>query len=143
MAIGKKIFLIEHMIAGQHQVSIFLINGIKLIGKIAFKNDEFLILVKDKMPQIIYLHAISSVLPAGEFDHSSVFQKPDDDLFNLHKNIMGKFIGQQLSVKLFMMNGICLSGVIVGEFETSFILRIFDGEQEVLKSAITTMAPSY
>ncbi|MCR3755082.1 MAG: RNA-binding protein Hfq [Candidatus Westeberhardia cardiocondylae] len=44
-------------------VSIYLINGIKLEGKIE-SFDVFVILLKNTVSQIIYKHAISTVVPA-------------------------------------------------------------------------------
>ncbi|MCY4473129.1 MAG: RNA chaperone Hfq [Kistimonas sp.] len=45
------------------QVSIFLVNGIKLQGKIeAF--DQFVILLRNSVTQMIYKHAVSTVVPA-------------------------------------------------------------------------------
>ncbi len=44
-------------------VSIFLVNGIKLQGQIeAF--DQFVVLLKNTVSQMIYKHAISTVVPA-------------------------------------------------------------------------------
>ena len=44
-------------------VSIFLVNGIKLQGTIE-SFDQFVILLKSHTSQIIYKHAISTVVPA-------------------------------------------------------------------------------
>ncbi len=44
-------------------VSIFLVNGIKLQGHIE-SFDNFVILLKNSVSQMIYKHAISTVVPA-------------------------------------------------------------------------------
>ena len=44
-------------------VSIFLINGIKLQGTIE-SFDRFAVLLKNSVSQMIYKHAISSIVPA-------------------------------------------------------------------------------
>ncbi len=44
-------------------VSIFLVNGIKLQGTIE-SFDQFVVLLKSHTSQIIYKHAISTVVPA-------------------------------------------------------------------------------
>lgn len=44
-------------------VSIFLINGIKLQGQID-SFDQFVVLLKNSVNQMIYKHAISTVVPA-------------------------------------------------------------------------------
>ncbi|VFP83196.1 RNA-binding protein Hfq [Candidatus Erwinia haradaeae] len=44
-------------------VSIYLVNGIKLQGQIE-SFDQFVILLKNTVSQIVYKHAISTVVPA-------------------------------------------------------------------------------
>ena len=44
-------------------VSIFLVNGIKLQGQVE-SFDQFVVLLKNNVSQMIYKHAISTVVPA-------------------------------------------------------------------------------
>jgi len=44
-------------------VSIYLVNGIKLQGKVE-TFDQFVVLLKNSVSQMIYKHAISTVVPA-------------------------------------------------------------------------------
>lgn len=44
-------------------VSVFLINGIKLQGKVE-SFDQFVIVLKNTVNQMIYKHAISTIVPA-------------------------------------------------------------------------------
>ena len=44
-------------------VSIFLVNGIKLQGQVE-SFDQFVILLKNSVSQLIYKHAISTIVPA-------------------------------------------------------------------------------
>ncbi len=44
-------------------VSIFLINGIKLQGQID-SFDQFVILLKNSVNQMVYKHAVSTIVPA-------------------------------------------------------------------------------
>ncbi|MBK1695270.1 RNA chaperone Hfq [Chromatium weissei] len=64
-------------------VSIFLVNGIKLQGQIE-SFDQFVVLLKNNVSQMIYKHAISTVVPARNvkllpLDDSSA----EPDLFEL------------------------------------------------------------
>ena len=45
------------------QVSIYLVNGIKLQGQIE-SFDQFVVLLKNTVSQMVYKHAISPVVPA-------------------------------------------------------------------------------
>ena len=44
-------------------VSIYLVNGIKLQGQIE-SFDQFVVLLKNSVSQMVYKHAISTVVPA-------------------------------------------------------------------------------
>lgn len=45
------------------QVSIYLVNGIKLQGQIE-SFDQFVVLLKNQVSQMVYKHAISTIVPA-------------------------------------------------------------------------------
>ena len=49
-------------------VSIYLVNGIKLQGQIE-SYDQFVILMKNTVSQMVYKHAISTVVPARAVPH--------------------------------------------------------------------------
>ena len=51
------------------QVSIYLVNGIKLQGQIE-SFDQFVVLLKNTVSQMVYKHAISTVVPARKCAHS-------------------------------------------------------------------------
>ena len=44
-------------------VSVFLVNGIKLQGQVE-SFDQFVILLKNSVSQLVYKHAISTIVPA-------------------------------------------------------------------------------
>ncbi|AFP84873.1 RNA chaperone Hfq [secondary endosymbiont of Ctenarytaina eucalypti] len=49
-------------------VSIYLVNGIKLQGQIE-SFDQFVILLKNTVSQMVYKHAISTVVPSRPISH--------------------------------------------------------------------------
>ena len=51
-------------------VSIYLVNGIKLQGQVE-SFDQFVILLKNTVSQMVYKHAISPVVPARPFNVSN------------------------------------------------------------------------
>lgn len=62
-------------------VSIYLVNGIKLQGQIeAF--DQFVILLKNTVSQMVYKHAISTVVPSRPVSHHS--NNPSGGSSNYH-----------------------------------------------------------
>ncbi|MDD4556805.1 MAG: RNA chaperone Hfq [Alphaproteobacteria bacterium] len=44
-------------------VTVFLVNGIKLQGLITFFDDETILLRRDGHTQLIYKHAVSTIMP--------------------------------------------------------------------------------
>ncbi|ADZ91780.1 RNA chaperone Hfq [Marinomonas mediterranea] len=57
-------------------VSIFLVNGIKLQGQIE-SFDQFVILLKNTVSQMVYKHAISTVVPSRTIRIPSTDQAED------------------------------------------------------------------
>ena len=55
-------------------VAIYLVNGIKLQGQID-SFDQFVILLKNQVSQMVYKHAISTVVPARNVKLSSGMEK--------------------------------------------------------------------
>lgn len=63
----------EHM-----PVSVFLVNGIKLVGKIE-SFDQYMVMLKghDNVSQAIFKHAISTVSPSRQVNIEAKPEKPD------------------------------------------------------------------
>ena len=58
-------------------VSIFLVNGIKLQGQIE-SFDQFVVLLKNSVNQMVYKHAISTVVPARNVKIASTEEGSSD-----------------------------------------------------------------
>ena len=58
-------------------VSIYLVNGIKLQGQIE-SFDQFVILLKNTVNQMVYKHAISTVVPARSVAHHNANQQQQE-----------------------------------------------------------------
>jgi len=58
-------------------VSIYLVNGIKLQGQIE-SFDQFVVLLKDTVSQMVYKHAISTVVP-GRVVRLPMQHPPEED----------------------------------------------------------------
>ena len=62
-------------------VSIYLVNGIKLQGQIE-SFDQFVVLLKNSVSQMVYKHAISTVVPARNVRLASGDESPNSDAGN-------------------------------------------------------------
>ena len=58
-------------------VSIFLVNGIKLQGQID-SFDQFVIVLKNTVSQMVYKHAISTIVPSRTINIPSPEQSKED-----------------------------------------------------------------
>jgi RNA-binding protein Hfq len=59
-------------------VSIYLVNGIKLQGQIE-SFDQFVVLLKNAVSQMVYKHAISTIVPGRAVRLQEVGDDADDD----------------------------------------------------------------
>ena len=59
-------------------VSIFLVNGIKLQGQVE-SFDQFVVLLKNTVSQMVYKHAISTVVPSRPVKLPMAVPPEDDD----------------------------------------------------------------
>ncbi|CDG23071.1 Protein hfq [Xenorhabdus poinarii G6] len=64
-------------------VSIYLVNGIKLQGQIE-SFDQFVILLKNTVSQMVYKHAISTVVPSRPVSHHGSNQNVPTGVGNYH-----------------------------------------------------------
>ena len=58
-------------------VSVFLVNGIKLQGFIE-SFDQYVILLRSSVTQLVYKHAISTIVPSKSVNFSSVYHNEVD-----------------------------------------------------------------
>ena len=54
------------------QVSIYLVNGIKLQGFVD-SFDQYVVLLKNNITQMVYKHAISTIVPSKKFFRTNQF----------------------------------------------------------------------
>lgn len=59
-------------------VAIYLVNGIKLQGRIE-SFDQFVVLLRNSVSQMVYKHAISTVVPAHNIRLPKVERQDDED----------------------------------------------------------------
>lgn len=74
-------------------VSIYLVNGIKLQGAIE-SFDQFVVLLKNTVSQMVYKHAISTIVPArnvnSPFEYNNTYQSTANNNGNGGKSSVGQ-----------------------------------------------------
>ena len=123
-------------------VTVFLINGVKLQGIITWFDNFSVLLRRDGQSQLIYKHAISTVMPAHPVDLSeseeAAVRKPTllQDIFLTAARKASD------PVTMFLVNGVMLQGEVAA-FDLFCLLLRRDGiSQLVYKHAISTVQPS-
>ena len=122
-------------------VTMFLVKGVKLQGIITWFDNFSVLLRRDGQSQLIYKHAISTVMPAHPIDMTSDengSRKPVllQEIFLTAARNSGE------PVTMFLVNGVMLQGD-VASFDLFCLLLHRDGiSQLVYKHAISTIQPS-
>jgi len=121
-------------------VTMFLVKGVKLQGIITWFDNFSVLLRRDGQSQLIYKHAISTVMPAHPIDMGSDengSRKPVllQEIFLTAARNSGE------PVTMFLVNGVMLQGEIAA-FDLFCMLLERDGLcQLVYKHAISTVQP--
>ena len=127
-------------------VTMFLVKGVKLQGIVTWFDNFSVLLRRDGQSQLIYKHAISTIMPAGTVDVAAVInavgeaQKRSPLLQEVFLNAVRR---SEDSVTMFLVNGVMLQGQIAA-FDLFCMLLQRDGmSQLVYKHAVSTIQPAH
>jgi host factor-I protein len=129
-------------------VTMFLVKGVKLQGIITWFYNFSVLLRRDGQAQLIYKHAISTIMPAqaldlAEIERAFAQQQEKKKPTLLQEVFLGAVRRAQEPVTMFLVNGVMLQGEIVA-FDLFCILLQRDGlAQLVYKHAISTVQPEH
>jgi host factor-I protein len=125
-------------------VTMFLVKGVKLQGIITWFDNFSVLLRRDGQTQLVYKHAISTVMPAHAVDLSAVkasFEANDRKPKLLQEIFLSAVHNSHEPVTMFLVNGVMLQGDIAA-FDLFCLLLQRDGlVQLVYKHAISTVQP--
>lgn len=76
----QDVFL-NHVREGRQPITIFLTNGVKLQGRLTWFDNICLTLTRDGITQLVYKHAISTVMPGDDFQMSDIAGFEEDGNF--------------------------------------------------------------
>jgi host factor-I protein len=129
-------------------VTMFLVKGVKLQGIITWFDNFSVLLRRDGQAQLIYKHAISTIMPAQPLDLGDVealFAEQSDRKKPalLQEAFLGAVRRSHEPVTMFLVNGVMLQGEIVA-FDLFCMLLQRDGlSQLVYKHAVSTVQPEH
>ena len=123
-------------------VTMFLVKGVKLQGIITWFDNFSVLLRRDGQSQLIYKHAISTIMPSGtvEMPEQSVAERKSKGLQDIFLATLQR---DRVPVTMFLVNGVMLQGE-VGAYDLFCMLLRRDGAiQLVYKHAISTVQPAH
>ena len=126
-------------------VTMFLVKGVKLQGIVTWFDNFSVLLRRDGQSQLIYKHAISTIMPGGTFDLDPILdsigeaQRKSPLLQELFLNAVRK---SEDSVTMFLINGVMLQGQIAGFDLFCMLLQREGMAQLVYKHAVSTIQPA-
>ena len=123
-------------------VTMFLVKGVKLQGIITWFDNFSVLLRRDGQSQLIYKHAISTVMPAHPVDLAAIEQAMVERSSALLQEIFLAAVRKSGDpVTMFLVNGVMLQGEIAAYDLFCMLLRRDGMSQLVYKHAISTVQP--
>jgi host factor-I protein len=147
---AKPLSLQDHFLNGVRKskspVTIFLMKGVKLQGVITWFDAFSLLLRRDGGSQLVYKHAISTIMPAtppeiGDFGVDG--GKGEGARSSLQDQFLAAAARQHEAMTLFLVNGVMLQGSVAAYDQFSLLLERTGQVQLVYKHAISTLQPAH
>ena len=129
-------------------VTMFLVKGVKLQGIITWFDNFSVLLRRDGQAQLIYKHAISTIMPSHAIDLTEIERLFAEQMqkkkpASLQEVFLGAVRRAEEPVTMFLVNGVMLQGEIAA-FDLFCMLLQRDGlSQLVYKHAISTVQPEH
>ena len=129
-------------------VTMFLVKGVKLQGIITWFDNFSVLLRRDGQAQLIYKHAISTIMPAHPIDLAEIQrafaeQESKRKPTLLQEVFLGAVQRSGGPVTMFLVNGVMLQGEIVAFDLFCMLLQREAMSQLVYKHAISTVQPEH
>ena len=127
-------------------VTMFLVKGVKLQGIVTWFDNFSVLLRRDGQSQLIYKHAISTIMPSGQVDVAAIVDSVGEHQAKhpvLQEIFLSAVRRAEESVTMFLINGVMLQGQIAA-FDQFCMLLTRDGlAQLVYKHAVSTIQPAH
>ena len=127
-------------------VTMFLVKGVKLQGIITWFDNFSVLLRRDGNSQLVYKHAISTVMPAQPIDFAPIekaFVEGQKKAVLLQEVFLNAVRRSEEPVTMFLVNGVMLQGDVAAFDLFCLLLRRENQTQLVYKHAISTVQPAH
>jgi host factor-I protein len=127
--------------------TIFLVKGVKLQGIVTWFDPFSLLLRRDGNAQLVYKHAISTIMPGQPPADLDMGGNGEGGNGNKRAALQDLFLQaasrEHEPMTVFLVNGVMLQGAVAGYDQFSLVLERGGQVQLVYKHAISTMQPGH
>jgi len=125
-------------------VTMFLVKGVKLQGIVTWFDNFSVLLRRDGQSQLIYKHAISTIMPSGPVDLGPAVEAGEGARRQpvLQEIFLSAVRKSEEPVTMFLVNGVMLQGNVAAFDLFCMLLQRENMVQLVYKHAVSTIQPS-
>ncbi|MFC4295169.1 RNA chaperone Hfq [Novosphingobium tardum] len=140
----QDVFL-NHLRKGKIPVTMFLVKGVKLQGIVTWFDNFSILLRRDGQSQLVYKHAISTIMP-GQPLALEPFLESGDDTNRKARLLQDVFLSSirnaEVPVTMFLVNGVMLQGRVAAYDLFCTMLERDGYVQLAYKHAVSTIQPT-
>ncbi len=124
-------------------VTMFLVKGVKLQGIVTWFDNFSILLRRDGQSQLVYKHAISTIMPGQLLDPAQFGSQPGNRKQKLLQDIfLSRVAEANVQVTMFLVNGVMLQGRIAAYDLFCMLLERDGAVQLAYKHAVSTIQPA-
>lgn len=134
---------LNHLRKNKVPVTVFLVKGVKLQGIVTWFDNFSMLLRRDGQSQLVYKHAISTIMPGQPIDASQFSSQQGSGKQRLLQDVFLSRVSEvEVQVTMFLVNGVMLQGRIAA-YDLFCVLLERDGfVQLAYKHAVSTIQPA-
>lgn len=139
----QDVFL-NHLRKNKIPVTMFLVKGVKLQGIVTWFDNFSILLRRDGQSQLVYKHAISTIMPGQQLS-AAHFQSGGDDTAKkrlLQDVFLSSVRDAGVQVTMFLVNGVMLQGRVAAYDLFCMLLEREGYVQLAYKHAVSTIQPA-
>lgn len=124
-------------------VTMFLVKGVKLQGIVTWFDNFSILLRRDGQSQLVYKHAISTIMPGQSVDASQFQNRSGSKKQRLLQDVfLSRVSDAGVEVTMFLVNGVMLQGRIASYDLFCMLLERDGAVQLAYKHAVSTIQPA-
>ncbi len=124
-------------------VTMFLVKGVKLQGIVTWFDNFSILLRRDGQSQLVYKHAISTIMPGGPVDAEQFSNRGGTRKQRLLQDVfLSRVSDAGVQVTMFLVNGVMLQGRIAAYDLFCMLLERDGAVQLAYKHAVSTIQPA-